>query len=190
MRAALAGLLALLALPAAAGDYSAGSEAAEWGLLGEEKARFEARVVDILCTLAGDCPAECGGGTRQLGLLRTADGQLVLPLKNVQPLFTGAAIDLLPFCGKAVEVDGLLVGDEDQTKVKFFQVQRIRETGDGDWAKTNRWTKVWAEANPAPAQEKGEWFRKDPRVRARIGAEGWFGLGLERDAAILKELFP
>ena len=45
--------------PAAAADFSEGSEAKEWGLIGEKKARFTARVVDILCELGGDCPAEC-----------------------------------------------------------------------------------------------------------------------------------
>lgn len=188
MRAAFL-LAAFLALPAAAQDFSAGSTAEEWGLLGEEKARFEAKVVDVLCELAGDCPAACGNGARQLGLLRAADGMLVLPLKNSQPLFTGAATDLAPFCGMEVEVDGLLIGDPDQTKVKFYQVQLIREKGAADWQRTERFTKVWAEENPGAAQD-GEWFRNDPRIAARIAAEGWFGLGLEKDAEILKELFP
>ncbi|PKP62941.1 MAG: hypothetical protein CVT86_06490, partial [Alphaproteobacteria bacterium HGW-Alphaproteobacteria-8] len=48
------------------GAFSAGSQAAEWGLVGEEKALFSAREVDILCEIAGDCPAECGAGARQL----------------------------------------------------------------------------------------------------------------------------
>ena len=47
--------------------------AEEWGLPGEEVVRFEAKVVDILCELTGDCPADCSDGTRQLGLL-TAEG--------------------------------------------------------------------------------------------------------------------
>ncbi|HEU0221956.1 MAG TPA: hypothetical protein VFR34_07070, partial [Paracoccaceae bacterium] len=189
MRGFLAGAMALVAWPAAAQDFSAGSEAAEWGLLGEEKARFEAQVVDILCELAGDCPAECGGGARQPGLLRS-DGMLVLPLKNLQPLFSGAATDLAPYCGKAVEVDGLLVGDPDQTQVKFYQIQKIREMASEEWQGTDRFTGAWAEANPDLAAKSGEWFRHDPRVKARIEAEGWFGLGLEKDAEILKEIFP
>ena len=61
----------------------------EWGLPEEKVARFEAKVVDILCELTGDCPDGCGGGQRQLGLL-TDDGRLVLPLKNFTP-FSGAA---------------------------------------------------------------------------------------------------
>ena len=48
---------ALAALPAAAQDFSAGSQASSWDLLGEQPARFEAEVVDVLCQLAGDCPA-------------------------------------------------------------------------------------------------------------------------------------
>ncbi|MCP4249804.1 MAG: hypothetical protein GY778_22405, partial [bacterium] len=75
----------------------------EWGIEYEEKARFEARVVDILCELSGDCPAGCGGGKRQLGLLKD-DGVLILPAKN-QDIFAGAAHDLLPYCGKRIVVD-------------------------------------------------------------------------------------
>ena len=50
--------------------WTAGALAAEsWGLPEEEKTRFEAKVVDALCELTGDCPDRCGGGKRQLGLL-------------------------------------------------------------------------------------------------------------------------
>ena len=37
-----------------------GRAAEEWGLPEEEVARFEAKVVDVLCELSGDCPAGCG----------------------------------------------------------------------------------------------------------------------------------
>ena len=50
--------------------------AEEWGLPNEEKARFEAKVVDMLCELTGHCVPDCGGGKRQLGLL-TDKGVLV-----------------------------------------------------------------------------------------------------------------
>ncbi len=186
----IAGLFAAaLALPVVAQDFSAGSEAKEWGLLGEEKARFEAKVVDLLCELAGDCPADCGAGRRQLGLLRAADGALIVPMKNGQPLFTGAATDLFPYCGKDVEVDGVLVGDEEQTPAKFYMVQMVREVDAAEWARANLWTKDWEARNPGPAAEKGPWFRKDPRVNAKIAESGWLGLGLEADEAFLKEYF-
>ncbi|RMF39776.1 MAG: hypothetical protein D6754_04705 [Alphaproteobacteria bacterium] len=185
----LAFLVALIiAPPVIAQDFAAESRAKSWNLLGEEKARFAARVVDILCELTGDCPANCGGGTRQLGLLRKADGKLVLPLKNGQPLFTGAATDLAPYCGAEVEVDGLLVGDDDMTPVKFYQVQLIRRAGESEWHKANRWTREWAKANP-DLPGKGPWFRRDPRIKARIAASGYLGLGPEADKALIEELF-
>lgn len=90
--------LALIASPAMAQDFSDGSEANEWGLFGEQKARFEARVVDPLCELAGECEAECAEG-RQMALIRAADDVMVMPLKNTQPVFSGAAADLAPYCG-------------------------------------------------------------------------------------------
>ena len=112
------------------GPFSKGSQAKNWNLLGQEKARFEARVVDVLCEVAGDCPENCGDGRRQLGLLRAVDGVLVLANKNTQPAFTGANLDLLPYCNQEVEVDGLLVGLSDYTPAKMYQVQLIRRKGD------------------------------------------------------------
>ena len=101
----------------AEGEFSAGSRANSWNLLGEEMARFEGKVVDALCALTGDCPADCGAGKRQMGILRSADGHFLLVNKNGQPIFTGATVDLAPYCGKTVEVDGLLVGDREVTPV-------------------------------------------------------------------------
>ena len=177
----------LLASAAAAQDFSATSEAKSWNLYGEVPARFEARVTDALCALTGDCPDDCGAGKRQMVLIRTADDVMILPNKNSQAAFTGAAVDLAPYCNQTVEVDGLLIEDEDVGAQNVYLVQRIKTAG-GDWAKANTWTKKWAAAHPE-AKGKGPWFRRDPRVKAAIAAEGYLGLGLEEDAAFIKELF-
>ncbi|MGQ0565043.1 MAG: hypothetical protein ACT4OK_08220 [Gemmobacter sp.] len=188
MIARLAAAALLLATPVFSQDFSAGSKAAPWNLYAESPALFEATVVDPLCVLTGDCPADCGAGKRQLALLRSADQAMILPLKNTQPVFTGAANDLQPYCGKVVEVDGLTLTDPDIGLQNVFQIQLIREKGAADWAKTNRWTKDWQAANPdVPGKEP--WFRRDPRVNADIAKDGYFGLGLEVDAAAIKALF-
>lgn len=189
IRTAILAATLAAALPVAAQDFSEGSEANSWNLLGEAPARFEARVVDILCELTGDCPDACGGGARQLGLLRSADGVLVLPMKNGQPVFSGAVADLAPFCGQTIEVDGLLVGEPEATPAPFYMVQRIRPEGAEEFERANRFTTAWAEANPEAAAAGGQWFRNDPAVRARIEAEGHLGLGLEADAAFIEEWF-
>jgi hypothetical protein len=184
----------LLAAPAAAQDFSAGSEAKPWDLYPEVPAKFEAKVVDPLCELAGDCPADCGGGKRQLALLRSVDGVMVLPLKNSQPLFTGGATELQPFCGKTVEVDGLLLVDPDIGLNNVYQVQTIREAGSDEKIKANRWTTVWAqrfpEADAAAKAAKEPWFRFDPRIQADIAENGYFGLGRAVDEEQIKLLFP
>lgn len=177
-----------LSLPAAAQDFSQGSEARSWNLYAEKPARFEARVVDILCELTGDCVSDCGAGTRQLGLLRSADGVLVYPNKNTQPAFTGAVVELTPFCGTNVEVDGLLIEDPDLGAMQIYLVQKIRETGQGDWITANRWTKVWAETHP-DLDGEGPWFRRDPRVNAEISMHGYTGLGVEEERPFIEELF-
>lgn len=172
------------------GPFAAGSQAESWGLAGEEKARFSARVVDVLCELTGDCPQDCGAGRRQLGLLREADGALVLAAKNGQPLFTGAGLDLLAWCGQTVEVDGLMVGDPQTAPARVFQVQLIRGAETDGFVKADRWTQAWGERYPDLADLPGPWFRKDPRVMALVERDGWLGLGLETDARFLEEWFP
>ena len=184
IRAAL--IAALAAAPAAAQDFSEGSEAAEWGLYGEQKARFTATVADPLCELAGDCADDCGGGARQLVLVREADDAMILVMKNVQTQFNGGVEDVLPFCGQTVEVDGLMLEDAELGSTNLFQVQRIRAEG-GEWQKANTWTDAWKAENPDVAEGKGPWFRRDPRVQAEIEAEGYLGLGAEADAAFIAE---
>lgn len=189
IRAALSVLGALaIASSATAQDFSANSEARSWNLGGEQKARFEAKVVDVLCELTGDCPAACGEGKRQMGLVRSADDVLVLVTKNSQPAFSGAAEELAPFCGQTVEVDGLLIDQVDPTVKNIYQIQKIRKAGDAEWTKANSWTKKWAEAHPE-AKGKGPWFRRDPRINGLIEENGYLGLGLEVDKVFLEDWF-
>ena len=180
-------LIALIATPLAAQDFSEGSEAKSWNLYAEVLARFEAEVVDVLCQLTGDCPENCGDGTRQMGLVRTADDVMAFPLKNNQPAFTGAATDLLTYCGQTVTVDGLLIDDPDLNAKNLYLVQTVT-TADGTVSKANQWTKEWAKANP-DAAGKGPWFRRDPRINEIIVREGYLGLGLEADAEYIAENF-
>lgn len=187
MRFSLLPALALIAGPLAAQDYSANSTARSWNLAGEIPATFEAKVVDVMCELTGDCPANCGDGDRQLALLRGADDVMVMVLKNNQPAFTGGVVDLLPYCGQDIAVDGLMVEDEDFPIRNIYLVQRIKAAG-AEWTKASQWTKVWAKENPE-AKGKGPWFRRDPRIKERIEAEGYLGLGLEVDTAFKEYLF-
>ncbi len=167
-------IIAVLSLVLSAA-WTAGALAAEsWGLPEEEKTRFEAKVVDALCELTGDCPDRCGGGKRQLGLL-TGDGELILPLKNVVP-FAGATVELLEFCGKQVTADGLFSTNRG---IKVFALQFVREAPDGKWRRANRFTGQWAEANGVDAKSKAaqQWFRNDPAVMKVIERDGKLGTG-------------
>lgn len=181
----LAGV-ALMATPLAAQDFSEGSEARSWNLYAEVPATFEATVVDLVCEFSGDCPADCGAGKRQLGLVRTADDVLVLPMKNSQPAFTGAAVELQPFCGQTITVDGLMLEDPELGANNLYLVQTILAEGMDKKIKANQWTKVWAKDQP---KGKGPWFRRDPRIKDIIATEGYLGLGLEVDEAFIAENF-
>jgi len=179
---------ALAAAPLAAQDFSEGSEARSWNLYAEQPARFGARVVDVLCELTGDCPADCGGGTRQMGLVRSVDGVMVLALKNNQPNFMGAAAELAPFCNQTVTVDGLLLDDPDLGAKHVYQVQTILPEGASEPVKADTAAKRLAEANPE-ATGDGPWFRRDPRINAIIAEEGYLGLGLAEDERYAEENF-
>jgi hypothetical protein len=170
-------LLVLCLLGFAAGPARA---AEEWGLPGEKIARFEAKVVDILCELTGDCPPDCGAGKRQLGLL-DAKGRLVLPLKNQVP-FAGTAWELIDFCGKQVIADGLFSTNRGHT---IFALQFVRAAPAGKWRRANRFSSAWAKKNGLPANTpKAErWFENDPAVKDTIAAQGKLGLGTDADKA-------
>lgn len=181
----LAGMVAgaILAVFAAdAGAQQPKSQADSWGIQNEEATVLVGKVVDLVCELAKDCPAQCGAGKRQLGLL-TAAGKLVLVAKNTQPLFTGAVIDLLPYCQKQVEMDGLMTGNDDH---KVFQIQLIRERNTEKWNATDQWTLEWQKNNPTVAGSFEEWFYHDPRVAKQIDKNGYLGLGEAADRAFLR----
>lgn len=162
---ALAGLLAgpLAALAPAP------SRAAElWGLENEKIATFPAKVVDLLCEVGGPpCPPDCGGGRRQLGLL-DAEGKLRAAVKGAFE-FAGPSADLLPYCGKTIQVDGLLV---ENPRMTMMFVQAIRETDSQPWQPTEGFRKAWEAKNGDPQ----DWVRKDPQVKAIIAADGVFGI--------------
>jgi len=123
----LASLVACaLATPVTTQDFSAEADARPWNLYAEVPARFEAKVVDILCELTDDCAPACGAGTRQMGLLRRADNVLVLAMKNAQAAFSGA-VDLAPFRGQTVTVDALLIDDPDLGAKTSTSCKRSRQ---------------------------------------------------------------
>lgn len=149
---------ALGAAPAIAADA--------WGLKDEKVVSFSGQVVDILCTLKGDCPAACGAGRRQLGLV--SDGKLYSAVKS-NTLFAGAAKDLLPWCGKTIEIDGLLV---ENPAMPILMVQGIREkAGQGDFVPTEQFEKDWIAANG----KADEWWRVDPAAKAALAENGVLG---------------
>jgi len=147
-----------------------------WGIDGEQKVRFEAKVVDVACELSGNCPANCGNGKRQLGLLKD-DGTLILAVKNADP-FAGAANDLIGFCQKRITADGLLIKNK---KMTLFALQFKRLANGGKWSRATQFTKDWSKANGG--KKAGQWFRDDKRVKRLIKANGVFGVpGLKQAA--------
>ncbi len=168
-----AALLALAPLSARAAE--------SWNLLNEEEASFEATVVDMICELTGDCPEACGAGDRQLGLL-DEDGKLILVGKNFT-FFAGGTLDLQPYCGETVEVDGFFVWAENQPRVYFLQF--VRRPGEPEWTRANGFADRWAERQGIEPGSDGakKWWTKDPRVLEVIEEDGVLGLGPEADEA-------
>ncbi len=159
----------LAAALTAAVSASAARAAEEWGIEGEKAVRFEARVVDMLCVITGDCPKDCGNGRRQLGLLRD-DGTLLPVVKNFEP-FAGATVELRPFCGRKVLADGLIIEND---KARLFALQFVRPLPDGKWRRANRFGRAWAKSHPG--KDPGQWFRHDERVGEIIARDGKLGI--------------
>ncbi len=147
--------------------------AEEWGIEGEEVVRIGAVVVDVACELSGDCPADCGAGKRQLGLLTNED-TLLLVVKN-NDIFAGGTNDLVEFCGKEIVADGLLITS---VHMPLFALQFKRLAPDGKWSRANQFTKDWSNANGG--KKGNQWFRNDAVVNGEIATNGVFGIpGLE-----------
>ncbi|MGY8961719.1 MAG: hypothetical protein ACKVKG_19750, partial [Alphaproteobacteria bacterium] len=138
---------------------------------------------DILCELNGDCPAKCGGGDRQLGLLDKKD-VLVLPLKN-RVSFAGAVDELIDFCGKQVVVDGLFTTNRGY---RVFAIQFVREAPEGKWRGATQFSAKWAKrfGHAAKSKQTKRWFENDPRVNAILKADGKLGLGPAADVEYQK----
>lgn len=142
--------------------------AKSWGIKGEEATRFEARVVDIACELTGNCPPDCGAGSRQMGLLRP-DGTLVFAVKNGDN-FAGAAADLAPLCGKHIMADGLLIPGE---KITLFALQFMQELPDGTWSRADGFSRDFETRTGQPGER---WFEHDAQVRTALEAGGVLGI--------------
>lgn len=161
----------LLAAFAAACSVEPGYAADGWGIDREKTVQLEVTVVDLACALGKSCPPACGAGTRQLGLL-TPDGKLYPAVKSAT-LFAGPVHDLLPYCGKAVMVDGLLI---ENPMMQLFFVQNLRPSADQKWQPADAFEKTWIEKNG----KADEWMREDPLVKQTIAEDGVFGIkGLE-----------
>lgn len=157
-------LSATLALLAVTGAQAAN----KWNLKNEEIATFTGKVVDALCELAGNCPPDCGAGQRQLGILRD-DGMLILAAKG-NTFFAGATVELLPFCGQTVEVDGLMIR---HPQMNVYFVQQLRPEGQSDWINANQFEKDWAAAHPGLTPP---WFVNDPTVQKILAEDGILGV--------------
>ncbi|MEM9330300.1 MAG: hypothetical protein AAGA53_03175 [Pseudomonadota bacterium] len=181
LTALLGGLALSSGIAQAEGEFSEGSNAKEFGFIDEEQATFSGKVVDVMCELSGNCEDNCGNGERLMGIVRDADNKLILPLKNAQLAFNGPVDDLVPYCNKQVDVDGVLIGDVESYGAKFYMLQFIKEAGAPEWSKANLWTAAWKARNPEVADGKGPWFKRDPRVAKQIEATGYFGIGHEAD---------
>ena len=161
MRSFLAGLaLATLTTTFAISAESVGAQY-------ENEVTLSGQIVDVACELTGNCPKNCGEGNRVLGL-KTADATLYLIAKG-PPLFANANESVLPFCSRAIDVDGLLIKNP---KMPLLFVQRYRAAGDKDWKDADGFEVAWKAKNG----EADEWFRKDKRVIDLVAKNGPLGI--------------
>lgn len=162
--ARLAALWTLASLCAA----SPASAAELWGIPHEKPLLLKGRLVDALCHLKGRCVPDCGAGKRQLGVV-LADGTFRLIAKgNVD--FAAAIPDLIGFCGKAIEADGLLI---ENPAVTVFFVQGVRAEGSTEpFVPAERFKAEW-EARNGKAEE---WWRADPQANRIIAEDGPLGI--------------
>ena len=154
-----AAALACLALPARAADGM--------GTPYEKPFETTGIIVDVVCELTGSCPANCGAGKRQLGV-KTADGALTPIVKGVT-IFANSIDTILPYCGKSLTLDGLLI---DNPKMRVYDAQRVKENAGDKWRMTDDFDALFQKN----FGKTDEWFRKEPRVAAEIADTGALGV--------------
>ncbi len=160
-------LLAALALTGLSAIPVPATAAEPWNIPHEKQVVLKGRVTDALCHLKGRCAPGCGGGKRQLGLV-LSDGTFRLVAKsNVD--FAGAIHDLIGFCGREIEADGLLI---ENPAVTLFFVQGIRTDASAPFTPAERFKTEW-EARHGKAQE---WWRADPEANRLIAEDGPLGI--------------
>jgi hypothetical protein len=161
-------IAAALALPFAAPSARA---ADEMGTPYEKTFETSGMIVDLVCDLTGSCPANCGAGKRQLGV-KLADGSL-LPIVKGATIFANGVETILPYCGKTIILDGLLV---ENPKMRVYDAQRIKENAAAPWRSTEDFEVQFQ----LKYGKTDEWYRKEPRVAAEIAETGKLGIkGLE-----------
>ncbi len=138
-----------------------------WGIPGEKATVLKGRVVDAVCHLTGQCLPDCGGGRRQLGIA-VAGGPFRLVAKG-QVDFAAAVPDLIGYCGREIEADGLLI---EAPEITLFFVQGIRTDSSQPFTPTDRFKTDW-EARNGKAEE---WWRADPEANRIIAEDGPFGI--------------
>lgn len=157
---------------ALAGFASPGLGAEAWGIPHEKPAILKGRVVDALCQLKGRCAPDCGAGRRQLGLV-LSDGSFRLVAKsNID--FAGAIADLIGFCGREIEADGLLI---ENPAVTLFFVQGVRTDPAAPFTPAERFQSQWEAQHGAAQDGKAqEWWHADPRANRLIAEDGPLGV--------------
>lgn len=165
-------VVAALGVMSVASGVTTEARAADlWGIEGERAVVLKGRVVDLLCEVGGQCAPDCGGGRRQLGLV-DASGRLY-PAAKGNTLFAGAVADLAPYCGREVEVDGLVI---ESARMPLLFVQTLKAPGDTAFQPAEAFGKAF-EAAYGKAEE---WYRAHPAVKEAIAENGVFGIkGLE-----------
>ena len=138
-----------------------------WGIPGEKPMVLKGRVVDAICHLTGQCPRDCGAGRRQLGIA-VAGGPFRLVAKGAVD-FAGAVPDLIGYCGREIEADGLLI---ETPEIVLFFVQGVRSDASGPFTPADRFKAEW-EARHGKAEE---WWRADPEANRILAEDGPYGI--------------
>lgn len=145
------------------------------GVNDEKPLTTTGQVVDINCQLTGNCPAHCGEGKRQLGILSDT-GTLYLAAKSAA-IFAGAVTDLLPFCGQKIEIDG---STTTQFGTTLLYIERLRpsKTANAAWMPADGFIRAWAVRHKLSATDPkaDEWYRHDATIQGVIKTRGRLGV--------------
>ncbi len=145
---------------------------------GEKAVVLKGRVVDLYCEVGGPARPIAAAASVNSG---SSTGRSALSAAKGNTLFAGAVADLAPYCGREVEIDGLVI---ESPRMPSSFVQKLKAPGDAEFRPADAFGKAWETRTARPRSGSGPIHREGRDRRGRRVRHQGAGTEPMRTAAI------